>query len=71
MENTRQSGVFGQRRRSQTISWVHSLVEEQLKAGFYGDPEVKAALPLVEAKVSRGELSPTQAARDILAVKQA
>ena len=67
---TTESGVFSQRRESQTISWVHSLVEEQLKSGFYGDPAIKAALPIIEGRVSRGELSPTQAARDILAVKR-
>lgn len=67
---TRASGVFDQRRREQNRDWLHTLVEEQLRAYFYGHPAVQKALPAVEAAVMDGETPAAAAARDLLRLVQ-
>jgi LAO/AO transport system kinase len=67
---TRDSGVFEQRRREQSRDWLHTLVEEQLRVYFYGHPAVRAALPEVEAAVMDGETPAAAAARDLLRLVQ-
>ncbi|MEQ9028953.1 MAG: methylmalonyl Co-A mutase-associated GTPase MeaB [Aggregatilineales bacterium] len=65
-ERTQGSGVFEARRRQQLREWLHTLVEEQLKAFFFGHPAVKDALPNLEQAVMEGKLPATVAARDLL-----
>ncbi len=65
-ENTQKSGVFETRRREQMREWLHTLVEEQLKAFFFSNPAVKDVLPALEQAVMEGRLPATVAARDLL-----
>ncbi len=67
---TQTSGVFEQRRREQSRDWLHTLVEEQLRAYFYSHPAVRAALPDMEAAVMDGETPAAAAARDLLRLAQ-
>lgn len=60
-KNTRDSGVFEERRCSQTVKWVHAMVEDYLHSRFYGHKGVKKMLPAIEKAVIDGQLSPTQA----------
>ncbi len=62
---TEASGVFEKRRKSQTLSWVHMMIEDYLKSLFFNHPEVAAALPQIEKSVVNGEL-PTVAAVESL-----
>jgi LAO/AO transport system kinase len=68
--NTTASGVFAQRRQQQEIDWMHNLIVEQIKRAFYGNPEVKLNLPLIERQVIDGLISPTQAATRLLALEK-
>ncbi len=61
------SGVFEKRRHRQNLDWMHDLVLEQIKRSFYGNPNVKSIMPLIEQKVIGGQMSPTQAATFLLA----
>ncbi len=61
MDNTRASGVFEDRRRAQTVQWVHAMVDDYLHQRFYSHKKVKGLLPSVEKSVSQGDISPTQA----------
>jgi LAO/AO transport system kinase len=61
-----ESGVFDARRREQNREWLHTLVEDQLRAYFYDHPAVKAALPEIEQAVTEGTLPATAAARELL-----
>ncbi len=70
-ERTTESGAFAARRRAQARDWLHTLLDEQLRAGFYDRPAVRAALPVVEAAVMAGELPATAAARQLLALLDA
>jgi LAO/AO transport system kinase len=70
MENVRGSGVFEERRRRQTLSWVYSMAEDHLKKRFYDCPSVAANRNGIEEKVLAGKLSATQAAQTLLRLFQ-
>jgi len=65
-EHTTESGAFAARRRQQAREWLRALIEEQLRATFYDNPAVRAALPDIEAAVMAGQLPATAAARQLL-----
>jgi LAO/AO transport system kinase len=64
--DTRASGFFAQRRRQQTLSWLHELVGARLQRKFYSHPAVAALLPELETAVTAGTLPATSAARRLL-----
>jgi len=66
-ERAAETGAFEARRREQAREWLHALVDEQLRARFYGSPAVRERLAAVEAAVMDGELTATAAARQLLA----
>ncbi|MCX5882213.1 MAG: methylmalonyl Co-A mutase-associated GTPase MeaB [Deltaproteobacteria bacterium] len=53
-------------RRSQSLAWMWSLVEEGLKDRFHHHPEVQQYLPQLSRQVENGMLSPTAAAFQLL-----
>jgi len=53
-------------RRSQSLSWMWSLVEEGLKDRFHHHPAVRQHLPQLSLQVESGMLSPTAAAGQLL-----
>jgi len=53
-------------RRSQSLSWMWSLVEEGLKDRFHHHPKVQHHLPQLSRQVENGMLSPTAAAFQLL-----
>ncbi|RMF74091.1 MAG: methylmalonyl Co-A mutase-associated GTPase MeaB [Acidobacteria bacterium] len=54
-------------RREQRVAWMWSRIEEGLLDALRGHPAVAARLPDLERGVREGRISPTQAARDLLA----
>jgi LAO/AO transport system kinase len=66
MENVKASGVFTERRKQQTLSWVYSMVEDYLKQKFYGSEKVESKRPAVESRVISGEMSATEAALELI-----
>lgn len=66
MDHVKASGVFLQRRRQQTLSWVYTMVEDHLREKFYRCPAVEASRDVVEQRVVAGELSATGAAQELL-----
>ena len=65
---TKKSGVFENRRQRQTLSWVHSMIEEHLHNLFFEDPIIKSRLPEVRAAVLTGVVSPSQAVTELIRV---
>ncbi len=61
------NGVFEQRRRSQTMSWVYSMVDEHLRQLFWQKPEVMSCRASVEQQMVDGTLSATLAAQHLIA----
>jgi LAO/AO transport system kinase len=65
-EKTRESGVFEERRRSQTLDWVYSMVEEHLLKNFFDNATVKSMRSWIEKAVIEGHMPPTVAVRKLL-----
>jgi LAO/AO transport system kinase len=63
-----ESGVFDQRRKSQTLEWLHAMVAEHLETRFREHPGVAAALPVIETAVAAGDLPPTTEVDELLKV---
>lgn len=62
---TKKSGVFESRRKSQTLDWVHAMVNEHLLKLFYRHPDVAGFLPEIEKAVLDGSLPPTSAVTEL------
>jgi LAO/AO transport system kinase len=60
------TGEFVKNRRKQSFAWMWSLVDEGLKGWFYNNPAVKERLPEISRQVESGDLSPTNAAYQLL-----
>jgi LAO/AO transport system kinase len=62
------SGEFMERRRSQSLAWMWSALEEGLKERFNHHPDIQRRLPQLLGQVERGEVSPQAAACHLLAL---
>ncbi|HMN06038.1 MAG TPA: methylmalonyl Co-A mutase-associated GTPase MeaB [Flavobacteriales bacterium] len=62
----RESGYVAERRQAQTRWWLHAAIQEALIEGFKGDARIRKALPEMEEQVARGEVSPFDAAEELL-----
>ncbi len=60
------SGELQERRRSQQIHWMWSMVEDRLMRALRRDPAVVDAMDRVERGIVQGKLTPTLGAQDIL-----
>ena len=67
-QQTGATGVFDQRRRRQTMEWVHTMARDYLERLFFGHPAVKTELHRVEREVLDGHLSPSQAVGRLISV---
>jgi LAO/AO transport system kinase len=66
IENVKVSGVFAERRKQQTLSWVYSMVEDHITQKFYRCEAVVRERGPVEEKVVSGILSATDAAAELI-----
>ncbi|MBK7703170.1 MAG: methylmalonyl Co-A mutase-associated GTPase MeaB [bacterium] len=60
------NGALAERRQSQQLRWMWSLVEDNLREGLRHDPAVRRLLPDLERHVRAGEMPPGLAARLLL-----
>ena len=67
-EKFKGTGEFGQRRKAQALEWMWTLVDEGLHARFRENQEIKAQIPVVAGKVENEQISPSAAARMLLAL---
>jgi LAO/AO transport system kinase len=67
MTAARASGSLSQRRAEQALDWMWSEVSETLLDRLRSDEHVHSALSEVEAAVMAGTVSPSAAARSLLA----
>jgi LAO/AO transport system kinase len=63
---TKSSGIFEQRRKEQTMEWIYSTIENELKKRFYSNPNIRVALPAIKEKVMEGKLLPVEAVEELL-----
>ncbi len=62
------TGELQTKRREQQRAWFWNVVEEGIKSRFLARSDVRALLHELEAAVAAGEMSPTAAARRVLAL---
>ena len=62
------SGELQRKRREQQQKWFWNMIDDGLKQHFLGRPDVRSLLPTLEAAVTSDQLTPTEAARRLLAL---
>jgi LAO/AO transport system kinase len=62
------TGELAAKRRSQLQSWLWSMIDDGLKRHFVHRADVRRLLPEMEAAVAEARLTPTEAARRLLAL---
>lgn len=67
-EKFKGTGEFNQRRKAQALEWMWTLVDEGLHARFRENQEIKAKIPVVAGQVEKEQISPSAAARTLLAL---
>jgi len=60
------AGELQEKRRSQALDWLWSMIEEGLREQFHAHDGVRAMLPGVLSRVAHGTLAPGAAARELL-----
>ncbi len=60
------TGEFDQRRKTQSIDWMWTLVENGLKQRFKENALINKEIPIVSLKVEQEKMSPTAAAEALL-----
>ena len=63
---TKQTGIFNQRRKEQTLEWVYKMIENELVDDFYKNSEVKGLLKEYKEKILNETILPTSAAENLL-----
>jgi LAO/AO transport system kinase len=62
------TGELAERRRTQQVKWMWTMLEERLTQRLRSDPAVRAKLKTAEAAVAAGTLAPTLAVEQIAAL---
>jgi len=60
------SGVFGQRRQQQLVSWMWSMIDDRLRNAFRKHQAVAALTPALEHALAEGEVTAARAATTLL-----
>lgn len=63
---TRESGAFENRRKHQSIEWMHAMIEEELRNRFFRDERVRQLLPGIEKQVADQTLPAATAVRRMM-----
>lgn len=62
----RQSGTLEERRRLQSVQWMQSMIEEELKNRFYRNPAVRSRLLELRQSVEEGKIPAAAAVRRLM-----
>lgn len=63
---TKNNDQFINRRNSQSLDWMHSLIKESIVSNFYNNPEISEELKSFEDQLLNGKMRPTSAAEKLL-----
>jgi LAO/AO transport system kinase len=66
LKHTKNTGYFEERRHTQAIDWMKSMIEQYLKKIFYEDKEVKELFEAVQASVKTGKITPATGAQKLI-----
>jgi len=67
----KQSGVFDQRRKDQSIEWVFRMVEDTLRDDFYNNEKVQKEISSIKQEILKDKITPTLAAEKLLSIFKA
>ncbi|MFC6039944.1 methylmalonyl Co-A mutase-associated GTPase MeaB [Paenisporosarcina macmurdoensis] len=59
------SGVFEDRRQSQTKDWFHTMITDRLMDNFYELPDTKSQVKLLEHEILQGDMTVSQAVENL------
>ena len=62
------NGWLKQLRREQNLHWMHESLQEGLMQLFMENPIVKQRLALLEQRVTAGQITPVNGARELLSI---
>lgn len=65
---TKANGTFDKNRAEQNKNWVLETIDQQLKDDFYSNTEVKMNLDLILQSVENNEVSPFEAANELIGI---
>lgn len=65
-KQTKNSGVFEERRKNQALEWVYAMIENYLKESFYNNKDVREQFPRLKQAILEETLLPTAAAEQLL-----
>lgn len=60
------NNTFENKRKSQVLEWMHSMIDESLKNRFYGDKQTVSAIKEIETSVLNEKITPTLGAHLLL-----
>ena len=63
---TKKNKIFVERRNTQSLEWMHSLIKESLINKFYDNPKIKDELKVLESQLLAGNSRATSAAEELL-----
>ncbi|MBT8045278.1 MAG: methylmalonyl Co-A mutase-associated GTPase MeaB [Verrucomicrobiae bacterium] len=63
---TEESGALADRRKQQSIEWMHAMIEEELRNRFLRNERVQAVLPEIEQQVADSSLPAATAVHQIM-----
>jgi LAO/AO transport system kinase len=63
-----QNGALANRRQQQSLAWMWDLIHARLQSDFRQHPAVRAQLPHLTAEVRDARVTPSVAARSLLAL---
>lgn len=64
----KQSGVFEQRRKEQSIEWVFRMIEDSLRDEFYNNVKIQKAITSMKEEIAKDKITPTLAAEKLLKI---
>jgi LAO/AO transport system kinase len=62
------NGWLEQLRREQKLQWMRENLEQSLMQLFLANPTVNQQIPLLEQRVSKGQITAMHAARELLSL---
>lgn len=67
-QTIKQSEIFEQRRKAQSIEWIFRMVEESIKDEFYNNIKVQKAISSIKDEIEKDKITPTLAAERLLQI---
>jgi methylmalonyl-CoA mutase metallochaperone MeaB len=65
----KENGIWDSRRSQQTTDWFQSMIQDHLIDSFYGNPERKNLVKMLEQQILHGQITVTQGVEQLFPKK--